>query len=129
MKLLFFAFISFLVSACSLFDSGVDQIVDDYEVSWIDLPEERALQKGEQLIPPYVFAAGHNSRFIFAKRHKLILINGQQEIDKSVVYYYIIERTKKSFQDKPVYGPLSKETFIKKCAEIGVEQPKFDLSY
>ncbi|MCF0075567.1 hypothetical protein LZD49_34150 [Dyadobacter sp. CY261] len=124
-----YIFLSPLFLACSAFDSGGDKIVDDYEVSWIGDRQQRALYKGEQLIRPYLFAVGHNSMFIFAKRHELILINGQGEVNESAVYYYIIERTAKSFQDKPVYGPLLEDAFIKKSTEIGIEQPKFNLSY
>jgi hypothetical protein len=129
LKSLYFPPLSFLFLACSAFDGGGDKVVDDYEVSWTDDRQQRALYKGEQLIPPYVFAVGHDPRFIFAKRHELVLINRQQEIDKSAVYYYIVERTKRPFQDKPVYGPLSEDAFITKCVELGIEQPKFDLSY
>ena len=129
LKLLYCLSLPLLLLACSLFDSDADEVVDGYEVSWVNDPQQRSLHLGEQVIPPYVFAVGHNSKFIFAKRHDLNLINGQEEIDESAVYYYIIERTKRSLQDKPVYGPLSEDAFITKCAELGIEQPKFDLSY
>lgn len=124
-KFLYFALL-LLFSACSVFDGDADQVVEDYEVSWVDLLETRSLQKGEQIVPPYVFAAGHDSRFVFAKRHELVLINGESYIDESVVYYYIVERTKKSFQDKPIYGPLSEEDFKIKCTELGIKEPKFE---
>mgnify|MGYP003406589680 CR=1 FL=1 len=129
LKLLYFPALTFLFLACSVFDNGGDKVVDDYEVLWIDDRQQRALYKGEQLIPPYVFAVGYDSRFIFAKRHEMVLINQQQVIDESAVYYYIIEITKRSFQDKPIYGRLSEDTFITKCVELGIEQPKFDFSY
>lgn len=124
-KTLYFALLS-LFSACSVFDGDADQVVEDYEVSWVDVLETRSLQKGEQIVPPYVFAAGHDSRFVVAKRHKLVVINGESYIDESAVYYYIVERTKKSFQDKPIYGPLSEEDFNIKCTELGIKEPKFE---
>jgi hypothetical protein len=49
-KLLYFALLS-LFSACSIFDGDSDQVVEDYEVSWIDVLETRSLQKGEQIVP------------------------------------------------------------------------------
>lgn len=125
-KPLYFALLLSLFLACSVFDSDADQIVEDYQISWIDLPETRALHKGEQLVPPYVFAVGYDSKFIFAKRYGLVLIDRNQCVDESVVYYYIIERTKSSFQDKPVYGPLSEKGFKKMCAELGIKKPEFE---
>ena len=124
MKFLYFVLLLF--SGCSIFDGDTDQVVEDYEVSWVDLLETRSLQKGEQIVPPYVFAVGHDSGFIFAKRHELVLINGEKHVDESVVYYYIVERTKRSFQDKPVYGPLSEAIFKVKCTELGSKEPKFE---
>lgn len=124
-KFLYFTLLLSLFSACSLFDGDTDQVVEDYEVSWVDLFETRSLQKGEQVVPPYVFAAGHDSRFVFAKRHEVVLVDRQACVDESVVYYYILERTKKSFQDNPIYGPLSEEDFKKKCTELGIKKPKF----
>lgn len=125
-KPLCFALLLSLLSACLVFDSDSDQIVEDYQISWVDLPETRALHKGEQLVPPYVFAAGYDSRFIFAKRYGLVLIDRNQYVDESVVYYYIIEQTKSSFQDKPVYGPLSEKGFKKMCTELGIKKPEFE---
>ena len=113
---------------CGLFDSGTDNVVDDYEVTWIDLHEQRALYKHEELVPPYVFAVGHNSKFVFAKQHPL-LSDSPEKIDKTVVNYYIIERTRNGFQDKPKYGPLTKVQFENMCAELGIVEPEFDLTY
>lgn len=117
-----------LASCFGLFDSGSDTVVDNYDVTWIDLHEHRALYKNEQLVPPYVFAVGHNSKYIFVKQHPLLL-NSPQKIDKSVVNYYIIERTKSDLQDKPQFGPMTKDEFDKLCSDLGISEPQFDLSY
>jgi hypothetical protein len=60
-------FLVLILTGC-LFDSGSDTVVDDYTVIWIDVVESRDLSKQEQLVPAYVFAVGHDSKFIFAKQ-------------------------------------------------------------
>lgn len=101
-KLLIFLVTIFTLKSCGLFDSGSDTIIDDYEVTWIDLHEQRALYKGEQLVPPYVFEAGHDEKYIFAKQHPLI--ETDDIIDLKTTNFYIIERTNEIFQDKKTYG-------------------------
>jgi hypothetical protein len=86
----------FLSLTGCLFDSGTDSVVDGYEVIWIDVHESRSLSKGEELVPAYVFAVGHNKRFIYAKQHPL-LPNSPYKIDKTVTNYYILERTNNDF--------------------------------
>ena len=113
---------------CALFDSGSDNVVDDYEVTWIDLHETRSLNKKEELVPAYVFAVGHDKKFIYARQHPL-LPDSPEKIDKSIINYYIIERTKSEFQDKPKYGPLTKQGFDSLCIRLGILNPKFDMTY
>ena len=110
-KFLIFLVTILTLKSCGLFDSGSDTIIDDYEVTWIDLHEERALYKGEQLVPPYVFEAGHDEKYIFAKQHPLI--ETDDIIDLKTTNFYIIERTNEIFQDKKTYGPLSEKKFLK----------------
>ncbi len=76
----------------------------------------------------YVFAVGHNKRFIYAKQHPL-LPNSPDKIDKTVTNFYIIERTKNEFQDKPKYGPFTKETFDSLCLKLDIKNPEFDMTY
>ena len=121
--------IAFLFSIVGcLFDSGTDTVVDDYKVTWIDVIESRDLNKKEELVPAYVFAVGYDSRFIFAKQHPL-RPNSKEKIDTTVTNYYIIERTKNEFQDKPKYGPLAKTGFDSLCSKLGVVKIKFDMVY
>ena len=118
-----------LTTGCfNLYDGGSDLIVDDYEITWIDLHESRALYKHEELVQPYVFAVGHNSKFIFAKQHPL-LPGSSVKISKSIINYFIIERAKNDLQDKPVYGPLTKGQFENKCTELSIINPEFDVTY
>lgn len=121
-------FLLSLTGCFGLFDSGSDTVVDDYEVIWIDVHESRSLNKGEELVPEYVFAVGHNKRFIYAKQHPL-LRNSPDKIDTTVTNYYIIERTKNGFQDKPKYGPLTKKSFDSLCLKFGIKSLDFDMNY
>lgn len=108
----------FLFPGCPLFDSGTDHVVDDYTVTWIDEHKNRALYKGETLVPPYVFAVGYDSGFIFLKQHPL-LPGSKEIIDTSVTNYYIIERTTNPYQDKPAYGPLTKKPLYRNLLHSG----------
>lgn len=116
-----------LLTGC-LFDGGSDTIVDDYEVIWIDVDENRTLNKQEGLVPAYVFAAGHDSKYIYAKQHPLIP-DSPEIIDKKITNYYLIERTKNSFQDKPKYGPLTQLQFDSICSKLGIKNVEFDMVY
>jgi len=120
---------SLLLSSCfGLFDSGSDNVIDDYEIIWIDMHENRSLNKREQLVPAYVFAAGHNEKYIFVKQHPLIP-KSEDIIDKKITNYYLIERTNNVFQDKPMYGPLTKNKFINLCQKLKIEKVEFDMKY
>lgn len=118
---------SFFLSGC-LFDSVSDNVADDYEVVWTDTYETRRLNKGEQIVPAYVFAVGHNSKFIYAKQHPLI-VGSKKKIDESITNYYLIERTISSYQDKPVYGPLTKLSFDSLTNILGLKELDFDMTY
>ncbi|HSC52761.1 MAG TPA: hypothetical protein VLC98_04040 [Phnomibacter sp.] len=127
-KTIFLGFIVLQLPGCALFDSGSDIVVGDYEVTWIDLHESRSLNKGEELVPAYVFAVGHNSKYIYAKQHPL-LVNSPEKIDKSITNYFIIEQTTTELQDKPKYGPLTKQSFDSLCIQLQIDKPKFDMTY
>ncbi len=127
--ILFFFFLWLSLASCfGLFDSGGDKICDDYEVTWIDVHESRSINKGEELVPAYVFAVGHNSNFIYAKQHPL-LPNAKEKIDKKIINFYVIERTNNDFQDKPKYGPLTKPAFDSLCAKLNIVDLDFDQTY
>ena len=128
LPIIFSLFLWFCLTGCALFDSGTDKICDDYEVGWIDLHESRSINKGEELVPAYVFAVGHNSKFIYAKQHPL-LPNTNEKIDKKITNFYIIERTDNSFQDKPKYGPLTKSNFDSLCKKLNIVDIDFDQTY
>lgn len=127
LKLLTTIFLSIFLSSC-LFDSDSDKIIGDYETVWIDIPQTRSINKGEELVPAYVSEIGHNSNFIIAKQHPIKQGN-IVTVHTDTTNYYIITVSDNSFQDKPVYGPLSKKSFDSLRQELKIESIKFDMFY
>lgn len=111
-----------------MYDYGSDAIVDDYETLWIDIFESRSLRKGETLVPAYVFAVGYDAKYIYSKQHPFEE-NSTEKINRKIINYYIIERTESGFQDKPIFGPFNEIGFEKKCRELAIKEPKFDLIF
>lgn len=129
MKVKFFIaiFSSILFSSC-LFDSDSDKIIGDYETVWIDIPQTRSISKGEEIVPAYVSEIGHNSNFIIAKQQPIKQGN-IVTVHIDTTNYYIITVSTNSFQDKPVYRPLSKNSFDRLRKELKIENIKFDMFY
>ena len=119
--------LSILFLSC-LFDSDSDKIIGDYETIWIDIPQTRSINKGEEIVPAYVSEIGHNSNFIIAKQQPIKKGN-IVTVNKDTTNYYIITVSANSFQDKPVYGPLSKKSFDSLRKELKIENIKFDMFY
>ena len=127
LKLLITIFSSIFLLSC-LFDSDSDKIIGDYETVWIDIPQTRSINKGEKIIPAYVSEIGHNSNFIIAKQQPIKQGN-IVTIHTDTANYYIITVSNNSFQDMPVYGPLSKKSFDSLRQELKIENIKFDMFY
>jgi hypothetical protein len=119
--------IAFLISGC-LFDSSSDTITGDYKTIWIDIPQTRTISKGEEIVPAYVSEIGHNSRYIIAKQHP-IKLGSIVTVQTDTTNYYIVEVTKNSFQDKPVYGPLNQREFDSLRRKLNITDIKFDMHY
>lgn len=129
MKLkLFITIFSLSFFSSCLFDSNSDNIIGDYETVWIDIPQTRSINKGEEIIPAYVSEIGHNSNFIIVKQQPIKLGN-IVTVNTDTTNYYIITVSNNSFQDKPVYGPLSKNSFDSLRKELDIEHIKFDMLY
>ena len=127
LKLLIIISSSIFVSSC-LFDSDSDKIIGDYETVWIDIPQTRSISKGEEIIPAYVSEIEHNSNFIIAKQQPIKQGN-IVTVHTDTTNYYIITVSNNSFQDKPVYGPLTKKSFDSLRQELKIENIKFDMFY
>lgn len=119
---------SLIIFSSCLFDSDSDKITGDYKTIWIDIPQTRSITKGEQIIPAYVSEIGHNSNFIIAKQQPILLGN-IVTVNTDTTNYYIITISSNSFQDKPVYGPLNKNSFDSLRKELKIENIKFDMFY
>lgn len=126
-KFLIPVFSSILLSSC-LFDSDSDKIIGDYETVWIDIPQTRSINKGEEIVSAYVSEIGHNSNFIIAKQQPIKQGN-IVTVHIDTTNYYIITVSNNSFQDKPVYGPLSKKSFDSLRQALKIENIKFDMFY
>ena len=118
---------TFTLASC-LFDSDKDKIIGDYETIWIDIPQTRGINKGEEIVPAYVSEIGHNSNFIIAKQHPIKQGN-IVSVNTDTTNYYIIEVSYNSFQDKPVYGPLSRLSFDSLRHKLNIENIVFDMFY
>jgi hypothetical protein len=116
------------ISCFGMFDNGSDDIVDGYEVGWIDMHETRSLYKELQIVPAYVFAVGFNSRFLFVKQHP-VFTDSSKRIDERTINYFIVERTKNKYQSKPDFGPLTKEQFDSTCKALQILDPQFSHTY
>ena len=126
-KFLITIFSSVFLSSC-LFDSDSDKIIGDYETVWIDIPQTRSINKGEEIVPAYVSEIGHNSNFIIAKQQPIKQGN-IVTVHTDTTNYYTITVSNNSFQDKPVYGPLSKNSFDSLRKDLKIENIKFDMFY
>ena len=126
-KFLITIFSSVFLSSC-LFDSDSDKIIGDYETVWIDIPQTRSINKGEEIVPAYLSEIGHNSNFIIAKQQPIKQGN-IVTVHTDTTNYYIITVSNNSFQDKPVYGPLSKNSFDSLRKNLKIENIKFDMFY
>ena len=126
-KFLLFSLLVFFLSSC-LFDSDSDKIIYDYETIWIDIPQTRSINKGEKIVPAYVSEIGHNSQYIIAKQHP-IKIGTIYAVYTDTINYYIIEIASNTFQDKPVYGPLTKASFDSLRKELNIIDIKFNMHY
>ena len=118
-----------LLSSCfGLFDNGTDNIVDNYTVTWIDLHAHRALYNTEEIVPAYVSAVGYNADYLFVKQHPLAG-ESDSKVLESVTHYYLIKRTKSESQNRPIYGPLSEESFNILCHKLGIYDVAFSTHY
>ncbi|MCW3107035.1 MAG: hypothetical protein JWQ09_1541 [Segetibacter sp.] len=119
-----------IFSSCfGLFDGGFQTIKGEYEVGWVDIKGSRAIYKQERLIAPYVFAVGHNSKFIISKQHPFSDTTNNS-IDTQTTNYFIIDMTKNpSPGQEGIYGPLNKEEFDDFRRKANISNMEFDINY
>lgn len=124
----FISLLSALFFSACLFDSDSDKIIGDYETIWIDIPQTRTINKGEQIVPAYVSAIGHSAHFIIAKQQPIKQGN-IVTVQTDTTNYYIITVSSNSSQDEPVYGPLTKNSFDSLRQKLKIEDIQFDMFY
>jgi hypothetical protein len=128
---------AFILSGCT-FDSGSKRITGRYIVLWIDQPENQSLSlqsatsssSSSEIIQPYVFAVGHNDRFIIAMQHPTNGFDGGYKMDTSITLYYIIDtKTKSRYEEYTLYGPLTRPKFEDLSFRFNLQQVSFDIRY
>jgi len=126
----------FLISSCiscSLFDSWSEQIIGRYCVSWIDLPSSQTVSLRdsiyasslEPIVPEYVFAIGHNKKYIIAKQHPTSQLNGRTKVKTNITNYYIINMQK----NHKTFGPLQKHEFDSLRLALKIQNIPFNKTY
>ncbi len=124
----FILFILFFLQGCGLFESMSDVIVGQYKVSFGDGVSWRSLSLGNrELIGPYVYAVGHNEKFIVAKQHPNHEL--RFEVNTHITKYFIIDITKDNRQGRGIYGPLERNQFDSLSAALNIGAIAFDMNY
>ena len=133
-----FALICVLLNSCfGLFDSSADTIEGRYNVGWIDVVSSRSISMadtdggygGIEIVPQYVYAVGHNEKFIVAKQHPVRDTKGEK-IDINETNYFIIDIRKENYYwQKGVYGPMTKKSFDSLSNSLKVGKIKFEMNY
>jgi hypothetical protein len=124
--------LTFLLSAClGMSGYNFETIYGVYNIGWIDEKSNQRICKslkagehgGETLIKPYVFAVGHNTRFIIAKQHPIN--NGV--LETGITNYYIIDMSLDPYAgQKGIYGPLSHSSFDSMRQDMKIIDIQFD---
>ncbi|MBS7564128.1 DUF3997 domain-containing protein [Mucilaginibacter sp. Bleaf8] len=126
-----------ILSGCfGLFDSGGDHIAGPYYTGWIDVHSSRYIGKRDsgdlefEVIPAYIYAVGHNERFIVAKQHPLQGEFPHEKIDEGQTNYYLIDlKLKPGQHEKGLYGPMDADEFNNRCNALHVGEITFNLTY
>lgn len=120
----------YLCNSCAWFDESQHQkIIDNYEIGWNDIESNRAISKRikdydgyyEIIISDYVYAVGHNEKYIIAKQ--------SQNFNAATNYYLIDIEKNKMNSAKGIFGPLNEPEFEKIKKDLKIQNLKFDLNY
>jgi len=121
-----FLLLSFQTS-CGLFESTSDVIVGHFNVSFVDDVTWRSIcYDNGTIVEPYVYAVGHNDKFIVAKQHPCE--RNEFKVNTSVTKYFIIEISKVDFKNG-VYGPLEKNQFDSLSLSLNIGEIVFNMNY
>lgn len=117
-----------ILSGCGLFESTSDKIIGHFNVSFVDDVNWRSvcLDNGT-LIEPYVFAVGHNEKYIVVKQHPSN--RNEFKIDTGVTKYFIIDISKVDYKGNGIYSSLDKQQFDSISTILKIKNIKFDMNY
>lgn len=125
--------LTIFLTGCWQFDNDSKMLVGNYNIGWVDNIRWQTIMYdvdgkglGSYETDPYIFAVGHNDKYIIAKQHPLCKDYFGKECmpDQSITNYFIIdviERTK--------IGPLSETEFSAKKKQLDIETLEFDIIY
>jgi hypothetical protein len=120
-----------LNSGCTWFEqSEHKQIIEDYEIGWNDLVQNRNISKPQKkhlgyydvLVESYVFAVGYNDSFIIAKHC---------HFGDTATYYAIIDikKNEKYGGKKGAYQFLNNEAFNGLLKRLNIKHISFSINY
>jgi hypothetical protein len=122
-----FSLLIFL-TGCGLFESTSDKVVGRFNVSFVDDVNWRSLSLDNGiLVEPYVFAVGHNEKYIIAKQHPCP--RDAFKINTRVTKYFIINISDVDFKGNGMYSSLEKSEFDSLVSLLKIEDIKFDMNY
>lgn len=131
-------FIAIFFNSCfGLFDSSADTIIGRYNVCWIDIPSSRSISiankdggyGGAVIIPEYVYAVGHNKKFIIAKQHP-VMDEAVGKVDVKKTNYFIIDLHEENYyKQRGIYGPLNEGEFDSLIKKLNVGEIIFNMNY
>jgi hypothetical protein len=136
-RLAFLILIATVLTGCfGLFDGGGDHIAESYSTGWIDVHSSRCIEKQDkdgssiEVVPAYIYAVGHNERFIVAKQHPLPGEFPKERINVTQTNYFLIDLKLQPGQgEKGVYGPMDASQFETLSRKLEVGKIVFDLTY
>ena len=79
----------------------------------------------EPIVPEYVFAVGHNNKYIIAKQHPTSELNGRTKVKTNITNYYIINMQK----NHKAFGPLQIQEFDSLRLALKIQNIPFDKTY
>ena len=115
---------AFLIVGCDRWFLDTYWRSGNFRLVAVDSPGQMALiesgEKGEELVGPTIYAVGSDERFVIVAQHPAK--NRFGDCDKSVTYYYIINRDPDGgpFKSERVRGPLSKPDFDALSASLSL---------
>jgi hypothetical protein len=136
-RLAFLTLLATVLTGCfGLLDGGGDHIAGSYSAGWIDVHSSRCIEKQDkdgssiEVVPAYIYAVGHNERFIVAKQHPLQGEFPKERINVTQTNYFLIDLKLQPGQgEEGVYGPMDASQFETLSRKLEVGKIVFDLTY